>query len=220
MIDCVEVQKAFSTPGEVTHALAGATFSANAGEFIVIKGSSGSGKTTLINVIAGMQRHDSGTVRVLDHDMGELRENEKARLRLTSIGVVFQDNNLIPEFSAAENVMLPLRVRGLAVSAARERASAALAEVGLEALADRLPHAMSGGQRQRVGIARALAGEKTILLADEPTGALDTTNAKALYRMIAEICDRGVTAVVASHDPLIEQFAGRVLHLEDGRFVS
>lgn len=220
VIECADVYKTFVTPGEHVRALTGATFNADAGEFVVIRGSSGSGKTTLINIIAGMETQDAGSVRVLDHEVCSLNEKERAYLRLTHIGVVFQDNNLIAEFTALENVMLPLRVRGMSVEAARIRATSALAEARIDSLEDRRPHKMSGGQRQRVGIARALAGDKAILLADEPTGALDSSNAKVLFGVIAAACGRGVTAVVASHDPLVERFADRVLYLEDGYFVA
>lgn len=187
------------------------------GEFVCIYGASGSGKTTLLNIVAGLLLPDSGRVQVVGQDLSQMSEGGRADLRLTNVGVVFQSNNLLPEFTARENVALPLLVRGLSRVDTQTRTSDALAEVGLLELADRLPSDMSGGQRQRVGIARALAGEQPLIVADEPTGALDSENSRRLFALLRELCDQKRTAVLlATHDPLAEQYADTTYVMVDG----
>ena len=152
--------------------------------------------------------------------MGALGSAERARLRREDIGVVFQDNNLIQEFTARENVALPLIMGGAKRRDAHAEADDMLGVLGLEGLGGRAPRQLSGGQQQRVGIARALVGGRRVLLADEPTGALDTENSRAIFGLVAELCREGVTVVVATHDSLIEEFADRILVLRDGRLVE
>lgn len=217
IISCHDVHKVFIQPAEHVCALNGASFDVPVGSFVALRGASGSGKTTLLNIIAGLDTADTGQVVVLDRDLSELTERERTAFRLDNLGVVFQDNNLIDEFSAAENVMLPLQGLGLAAREARVSAMETLELMGIDELADRHPQEMSGGQRQRVGIARALVGDRRVLLADEPTGALDSANSSDLFAMIARLCsDRMVTAVVATHDPLVEQHCSRQLKVRDG----
>lgn len=138
-------------------------------------------------------------------------------MRLEDVGVVFQDNNLIEEFTALENVSLPLIARGVPRKAAREAATDALTSVGLEGMEHRYPRLLSGGQQQRVGVARALVGGRRVLLADEPTGALDTDNSRALFAIFRQLCDQGTTIVIATHDPLVRDYADRAVSLRDGQ---
>uniref|UniRef100_A0A7C2WI13 ABC transporter ATP-binding protein n=1 Tax=Thermorudis sp. TaxID=1969470 RepID=A0A7C2WI13_9BACT len=210
------VSRAFVTPAETVHAVREVSFAARAGEFVCIFGPSGSGKTTLLNLIAGLDVPDSGTIHVAGVDVGALDEAGRARLRLETVGVVFQDHQLIEEFTAWENVALPLEVRGVPLEQARAAALAELERVGLGGLTDRLPSQLSGGQRQRVGIARALAGQRRVLLADEPTGSLDSANSRALFALIRALCEQGTLAVVCSHDPLCQEYADTVYEMVDG----
>lgn len=187
------------------------------GELVGLMGASGSGKTTLIGLCAGLDDATTGSVLVAGADLGAMSQNERADLRLSSIGVVFQDNNLIDELSAMENVALPLEVAGLPRRRAWEMAGKALAACDVAELAGRRPGELSGGQQQRVGIARALVGDRRILLADEPTGALDRGNTRQLFELIRRRCDGGVAAVIATHDASVAAYADRVVEIEDGR---
>lgn len=216
LLDVSQVRRDFVTPAETVRAVRDVTFSAHAGEFVCIHGASGSGKSTLLNLLAGLDVADGGTIHVAGTDVGALDEGGRARLRLETIGVVFQDHQLIDEFTAWENVALPLEVRGGSGKEAKAEALAELERVGLGGLEDRLPSQLSGGQRQRVGIARALIGQRRVLLADEPTGALDSTNSRALFALIRELCDQGTLAVVCSHDVMCQEFADSVYEMTDG----
>lgn len=217
LLQVCQVCRAFVTPAETVHAVREVTLSAHAGQFVCIYGPSGSGKTTLLNLIAGLDVADSGRIDVVGIDVGALDEGGRARLRLETIGVVFQEHQLIDEFTACENVALPLEVRGIPPGSARAAALAELERVGLGGLGDRPPSRLSSGQRQRVGIARALVGQRRVLLADEPTGALDSANARALFGLIRTLCDQGTLAVVCTHDLLGQGFADAVYDLVDGR---
>ncbi|WP_199712176.1 ABC transporter ATP-binding protein [Kocuria tytonis] len=190
------------------------------GEFVGLLGASGSGKTTFVNVLAGLENATAGAVTVAGHDLRALGAAERARLRREDIGVVFQDNNLVQEFTARENVALPLIMGGVRRRDAHAEADDMLDVLGLEGLGGRAPRQLSGGQQQRVGIARALVGGRRVLLADEPTGALDTQNSRAIFGLFAELASTGVTVVVATHDSLIEEYADRILVLRDGRLVE
>lgn len=194
-----------------------ASFQAAAGELAVIRGASGSGKSTLFNAIAGLQAVDDGSVRVGDVDVASSSEEELAMMRLTNVGVVFQENNLLAEFSASENVQLPLRARGWGSTESSSETNLMLEAVDLGALGRRRPSQLSGGQRQRVGIARALVGGRDVLVAGEPTGALDTTTSHAVFALLREFSRRGVTVIVASHDPDIDTYADRVVFISDGK---
>lgn len=216
LLHVARVRRAFVTPAETVQAVRDVTFSAQDGEFVCIHGASGSGKSTLLNLLAGLDVADGGTIQVAGTDVGTLDEGGRARLRLETIGVVFQDHQLIDEFTAWENVALPLEVRGVSGTKAKAEALAELERVGLAGLEDRLPSQLSGGQRQRVGIARALIGQRRVLLADEPTGALDSTNSRALFALIRTLCDQGTLAVVCSHDVMCQEFADSVYEMTDG----
>lgn len=216
VIACDRLCRSFVTPGEQITALDTVSLSIEQGSFVAIKGPSGCGKTTLLNAISGLEVPDSGSVRIKGTPIGGLSDKDRANLRLHLIGVAFQDNNLIPEFTCLDNVLLPLEVRGYSRADAHRAAEEALESMGVGGLAHRKPTQVSGGQRQRVGIARALAGDKPILVADEPTGALDSVNSTALFALIRNLCDGGLTAVVASHDATISQFADCTLTMRDG----
>lgn len=204
---------------ETVAALDGVTVDARAGEVLLLFGPSGSGKSTLLGVLGGLQRLDAGTMVVDGQVVSDWSDEQLAHLRLTQVGIVFQDNNLIPEFTASENVELPIRATGTDRAAAQSEARTLLALVGLAGLENRMPVQLSGGQRQRVGIARALAGGRRILLADEPTGSLDSANSAAVFGLLRQLADRGVTVVVASHDPEARGYADQVVSLQDGRVV-
>ena len=210
----------FMTSAETVHAVDGLDIDIAEGQFVGLLGASGSGKTTLINVLAALEDATAGAVTVIGHDLRALEPSAQARLRREDVGVVFQDNNLIQEFTARENVALPLIVRGMKRREANIEAGQMLDAVGLSGLEDRLPRKLSGGQQQRVGIARALVGGRQVLLADEPTGALDTENSRAIFGLFADLSREGVTVVAATHDGLIEEFADRILVLRDGRLAQ
>ncbi|MFD5161658.1 ABC transporter ATP-binding protein [Streptomyces hawaiiensis] len=217
LIRTKDVCKAYRSEVETVWAARDVDFSARPGEFVCIYGASGSGKSTLLNLLAGLDLADTGEIRVGGVDVGAANERQRAELRLRTVGVVFQDHRLIQEFTAAENVALPLEARGLSTAQAREEALRQLARVGLAGLEDRLPRQLSGGQRQRVGVARALTGQRAVLLADEPTGALDSAATGELFQLIRKLCDEGVLAVVCSHDPRCRDYADTVYEVVDGR---
>jgi len=216
-VTCTELVKEYVTPAETIRALDGVSLDVEEGEFLALEGASGSGKSTLLNLIAGLDEPTSGAVQVAGHQLHRLSTADRGRLRLKSIGVVFQDNNLIAEFSILENILVPLRALGLDPTAARREARRALDRLGIGDLADRRPRDVSGGQRQRGGIARAIAGSRRVLLADEPTGALDSHNSIALFETLRELARQGTTVIVATHDPLVSPFVDRVMRLRDGR---
>ncbi len=220
----VEVRAAvhqYTTPAGVVHAVDGVDLDLNPGQMIALLGASGSGKTSLLNLIAGLDVPDSGSVVVNGITISDLSEAQRARVRLEHIGVVFQDDNLIAEFTARENIEIPLLARGIPLHDASQRADAALEELGIVELSTRLPAEMSGGQRQRVGIARALAGDQAVLLADEPTGALDSVASRALFERMANLAhEHGVSVLVATHDPLCTEYADGVTSMRDGRIIE
>lgn len=179
-------------------------------------GPSGSGKSTILNICAGLVQADSGLVEVMDQDLTSLSAGRRAQMRLTHLGVVFQDHNLIDEFTALENVMLPLLAQGYTKDEARREAQGALARLSVEELSRRRPTEMSGGQGQRVGIARALAGTKSVLVADEPTGSLDSANTAEVFRALFELAQQGVAVIAATHDRDVERYCSRTLEVVDG----
>lgn len=215
-----KVHKEYDTPAERVQALRGVTFSVREGEFVAVRGESGSGKTTLINLLAGIETPSSGSVTFRGVDLSSLDETERTAFRLASFGLVFQDDNLIAELDAVDNICLPLVAGGVSAADAIKRAHAALSEVGIRELATRLPSEMSGGQRQRVGIARAVAKQTRVLLADEPTGALDSETSRRIFETIRLLCDHGATAVVATHDDTVTEFATRTVQMRDGLVVD
>ena len=218
MISARGLVKTFDTGVEQVHAVSSVDLEVGEGEFVCLYGASGSGKSTLLALVGGLLSPDQGEVSVGGRSLVGMSEDARADLRLETVGMVFQGDNVIMELTAAENVMLPLLARQIPPLQARTEALAALEPVGIADLADRSPREMSGGQRQRVGIARALVGDRRILLADEPTGALDSVTSRELFTLIRRLCDeRGCTALVATHDPLGHDHAGRVMSMIDGK---
>ncbi|GAB3243457.1 ABC transporter ATP-binding protein [Nocardioides dilutus] len=202
------------------HALKAVTFAAQSGELVAVMGPSGSGKSTLLTLAGGLDAPTSGTVSVEGSDLAMLGQKGRARMRRTSIGYVFQDFNLIPALTAAENVSLPLELDGMGSRQARAMARTALDEVGIAELADRFPDNMSGGQQQRVAIARAVVGERRLILADEPTGALDTETGEEILRLLRSRCDAGAAGVLVTHEARHAAWADRVVFLRDGVVVD
>ena len=201
-------------------ALRSVSFAAFAGELVAVMGPSGSGKSTLLTLAGGLDSPTEGSVAVEGRDLGSLGRAEVARMRRTSIGYVFQTFNLIPALTAAENVALPLELDGTRARSARTAARAALDEVGIGELADRFPDEMSGGQQQRVAIARAVVGERRLILADEPTGALDTETGEEILRLLRVRCDAGAGGVLVPHEARHAAWADRVVFLRDGVVVD
>ncbi len=202
------------------HALAGIDLDVAPGELVAVMGPSGSGKSTLLTLAGGLDSPTSGTVAVEGIVLGALSRAALAAVRRRSIGYVFQDFNLIPALTAAENVALPRELDGEAPRQARALAVAALEEVGIDELADRFPDDMSGGQQQRVAIARAIVGDRRLVLADEPTGALDTETGEQVMRLLRARCDAGVAGVLVTHEARHAAWADRVIFLRDGRTVD
>jgi len=191
-----------------------------AGELLAVMGPSGSGKTTLLSLVGGLDKPSAGRVIVAGQDVGALKPKDLAILRRRTVGYVFQDLNLLSGLTARENVAIPLELDGRPIGEARAAADAALASVGLAALADRFPDDLSGGEQQRVAIARALVGGRKILLADEPTGALDSMTGESVMRLLRAHCDGGGTAILVTHDAAHAAWADRVVFLRDGRVVD
>jgi putative ABC transport system ATP-binding protein len=204
---------------EVT-ALRAVSFAAYAGELVAVMGPSGSGKSTLLTLAGGLDSPTSGTVRVEGTDLAALGQKGRAAMRRTSIGYVFQDFNLIPALTAAENVSLPRGLDGAGARSARKAALAALEEVGIGDLAKRFPDEMSGGQQQRVAIARAIVGDRRLILADEPTGALDSETGEDILRLVRARCDAGAAGVLVTHEARHAAWADRVVFLRDGVVVD
>jgi putative ABC transport system ATP-binding protein len=209
----VELRDVTREHGQV-HALRGVSLEVSAGELVAVMGPSGSGKSTLLNLAGGLDLPTSGTVTIEGEDLSRVKD--LAALRRGRVGYVFQDLNLIPSLTAAENVMLPRELDGVRTGQARTEALAVLAEVGVEEIADRFPEELSGGQRQRVAIARALVGERRLLLADEPTGALDTATGDEILELLRARCDAGAAVLLVTHEPRYAAWADRVIHLRDG----
>ncbi len=188
--------------------------------FVALKGRSGSGKTTLLNCIGGLDRPTSGNVKVLGHDLSELDEDQLALWRRHELGFIFQSFGLLPTLSAYENVDLMLRLVGLPVSERRQRSLQCIELVGLTKWMHHRPHEMSGGQQQRVGIARALANHPRLLLADEPTGELDSNTSREILKLFQEIvAAEHITVLMSSHDPLVDKYADEVVMLKDGQIL-
>lgn len=202
------------------HALNGVTLTVNPGELVAVMGPSGSGKSTLLNLAGGLDRPTSGEVIVEDTQLSTLSLRALAALRRRRVGYVFQDLNLLPSLTAAENVALPLELDGVRAREARNRAITALSEVDLKDQVDRFPDELSGGQQQRVAIARALIDERRLVLADEPTGALDSQTGEAVLRLLRSKVDQGAAGILVTHDARHAAWADRVVFLRDGVVVD
>ena len=214
------VAKTYGDGAAAVRALAGVDLTVDAGQMVAVMGPSGSGKSTLLTIAGSLEEPDRGEVLVAGAPLAELSTRARARLRRRTVGYVFQDFNLLPGLTAAENVGLPLELDGVSARTARGASLRALDEVGLSEAAGRFPDQLSGGERQRVSIARALTGERRLLLADEPSGALDSANAEAVMRLIHTACKRGVAAVVVTHDAQLASWADRVVFLRDGKIID
>ncbi len=218
MLELKRVSKVYGQGAAEVHALDRVTLSVDEGAMVAVMGPSGSGKTTLLTIAGSLEEPTEGQVLVRGAPLADMSPNDKARLRRRTIGYVFQDYNLLPGLTAAENVSLPLELDGLPARKARAAGLAAMEELGLAERAERYPDELSGGERQRVAIARAVVGERRLLLADEPSGALDSGNAEAVMRLVHEACkNSGMAAVVVTHDAQLASWADRVVFLRDGR---
>jgi putative ABC transport system ATP-binding protein len=217
IIELKDVTRTYGSGLSATAALRGVSLTVGEGQLVALRGRSGSGKTTLLNIVGGLDRAGSGTVRVDGQDVTAMSERDRVRLRRETVTYIFQSFGLLPVLSAAENVGVPLRISGAVPRAREERVAAMLALVGLAGHSRHRPGELSGGQQQRVAIARALATRPRLLLADEPTGQLDADSGKQIMRLLRSVVrSEGVTALVATHDPALMDIADSVLHLTDG----
>jgi putative ABC transport system ATP-binding protein len=211
------VKKVFGEGTIAVPALRGVDFDVRRGEFVMLAGPSGSGKTTLLSILGCVLTATSGRVRLFGDTITGRKESELPMLRLSRIGFIFQGNNLIASLTARENVALPLQMRGTEVAPSLLAADRLLDRVGLADRADALPNQLSGGQRQRVAIARAIAGNPPLVLADEPTAALDAHTGLVVTTLLRDLCrERKDTVIVVTHDPRIFHLADRIVHIEDG----
>jgi putative ABC transport system ATP-binding protein len=208
-----------SGPTEV-HALVGVDLTVDPGELVAIMGPSGSGKSTLLTIAGSLEEPTSGQVLVDGIDLSGTSRNHQARMRRRSIGYIFQEFNLLAGLTAMENVTLPLELDGIGAKAARATGLIALEELGVADQAARFPDELSGGERQRVAIARAIVGERRLLLADEPTGALDSVNGEAVMRMLRAATQRGVAGVIVTHEAQLASWADRVVFVRDGHIID
>ena len=215
-----QVSKTYGSGPSEVRALHEVDLSVERGELVAIMGPSGSGKSTLLTIAGSLEAATTGQVLVEGVDLSSVSRSDRARMRRRSIGYVFQDFNLLPGLTAIENVTLPLELDGIHARAARATGLSALEELDVAERAERYPDELSGGERQRVAIARALVGERRLLLADEPTGALDSLNGEAVVRLLRAATRRGVAGVVVTHEAQLASWADRVVFLRDGRVVD
>ena len=220
VLACRQLEKTFGEGEVALTILHDIDFTVNAGERIAIMGTSGSGKSTLLHLLGGLDEPTGGDISITGQPLASLSSVQLGRLRNRTLGFVYQFHHLLPEFTATENVAMPLLVRGVRSAQAREQAESQLARVGLSARLSHKPGEMSGGERQRAAIARALVTKPACVLADEPTGNLDRHNAEQVYELMLELNQElGTSLLVASHDPLIAERMDRVVKLEDGRLI-
>jgi putative ABC transport system ATP-binding protein len=217
VLEMRHVSRTYGEGANEVHALNDVDLTVEAGSMVAVMGPSGSGKSTLLTIAGTLEEATSGEVSINGAQVATMSQNAKAQLRRRQIGFVFQDFNLLPGLTAAENVALPLELDGTSARRARVMGRNALEELGLGERASNFPDELSGGERQRVAIARAVVGERRLLLADEPSGALDSANGEAVMRLIHAACKRGVAAVVVTHDAQLASWADRVVFLRDGR---
>ena len=214
------VSKVFLTDEVETHALSGVQLEILPGDFVSIAGPSGCGKSTLLSILGLLDSPSDGEYRLKGEPVQSLRQNMRAKIRNREIGFIFQSFNLIGDLNVFENVELPLTYRGLSGAERKQRVNDALERVGMSHRARHLPSQLSGGQQQRVAVARAVAGQPALLLADEPTGNLDSANGEAVMRLLKELHAQGATICMVTHDPRFARHADRTIHLFDGRVVS
>ena len=217
MLELRAVSKVYGAGPTEVRALTGVDLSVDPGAMVAVMGPSGSGKSTLLTIAGSLEDPSDGEVLIDGTALSTMSRNAKARLRRRTVGYVFQDFNLLAGLTAAENVALPLELDGVAARKARAAGLQVLDELGLKDRASRFPDELSGGERQRIAIARAIVGDRRLLLADEPSGALDSANGEAVMRMVHAACARGVAAVVVTHDAQLASWADRVMFLRDGR---
>ena len=220
VLELREVSKVYGDGAAKVQALRNVNLSVEAGAMVAVMGPSGSGKSTLLTIAGSLEEPTSGEVLIGGNPLSRMSRNAKARLRRRAVGYVFQDFNLLPGLTAAENVALPLELDGISAKTAHAAVLRALEGLGLGERASRFPDQLSGGERQRVAIARAVVGDRRLLLADEPSGALDSVNAEEVMRLLHEACKRGVAAVVVTHDAQLASWADRVVFLRDGALVD
>lgn len=220
MLELKNVSKVYGQGVAEVDALSNIDLTVERGSLVAVMGPSGSGKSTLLTIAGTLEEPSEGDVIIDGQKVRGMSRDDKARLRRRTVGYVFQDFNLLAGLTAVENVSLPLELDGVAMKKARTQGMAALEELGLSDRADRFPDELSGGERQRVAIARAVVGERSLLLADEPSGALDSINGEAVMRMILAACHGGVAAVVVTHDAKLASWADRVVFLRDGKAVD
>ncbi len=214
------VSKVYGKGAGQVYALRAVDLTVEPGELVAVMGPSGSGKSTLLTIAGSLEEPTDGEVTVGESPVSRLSRGERAALRRRAIGYVFQDFNLLAGLTSAENVSLPLELDGVAGRAARAAALVALDRLGLADRAGRFPDELSGGERQRVAIARAVVGERRLILADEPSGALDSVNGEAVMRLVRETCQGAVAGVVVTHDAQLASWADRVVFLRDGRIID
>jgi putative ABC transport system ATP-binding protein len=221
MVDVRGLSRTFGHGRMAVHAVRGVSFTIGRGQLVALVGRSGSGKTTLLNMVGGLDAPTTGEVIVAGRNVSALPARERTLLRRSTISFIFQSFGLISMLTAAENVGIPLRITGTARAAREERVRLLLSVVGLDGHAHQRPNELSGGQQQRVAIARALAVQPELLIADEPTGQLDSETGRQIMRLLRTVVlSEGITALVATHDPALHELADQVLSLEDGQLVN
>jgi putative ABC transport system ATP-binding protein len=220
IVELRHVSKSYGQGASEVHALRDVSLSFEAGALVAIMGPSGSGKSTLLTIAGSLEEPTSGEVLVGGSDVSTMSRKAKARLRRRTIGYVFQDYNLLPGLTAAENVALPLELDGVSRKKARTASMNALEALGVGERAARFPDELSGGERQRVSIARAIVGDRRVMFSDEPTGALDSANGEAVMGLIRAACRRGVAGVMVTHDKQLASWADQVVFLRDGRITG
>ena len=220
MLEMRRVSKIHGSGATEVRALREVDLSVNRGELVAVMGPSGSGKSTLLTIAGSLEEATSGEILIDGSEISALSMDDRARLRRRSIGYVFQDFNLLAGLTAVENVALPLELDGVPSSQAQDSAYEALRSLGLEDRAVHFPDDLSGGEQQRVAVARAVVGNRRLLLADEPSGALDSVNGEAVMRLLSDACRRGMAGVVVTHDSQLAAWADRVVFLRDGRMVD
>jgi putative ABC transport system ATP-binding protein len=219
-LELLHVSKTYGSGPNEVHALSDVDLTVERGELVAVMGPSGSGKSTLLTIAGSLEEPSSGQVLVDGVDIASASRSDRARMRRRSIGYVFQDFNLLPGLTALENVTLPLELDGVGTKDARETGLEAMVELDVAEHSDRYPDELSGGERQRLAIARAIVGERGLLLADEPTGALDSVNGEAVMRLLRSATQRGVAGVVVTHEAQLASWADRVVFLRDGQVVD